>query len=107
MGFDPSKAVTTPIVPACGNTCGVAVTGGFVQAGNGNLPGFPKVNDGLVNPNYKNFGPRVGFASLSGHAARPANCIRYSRTADRAVLCTRRGMRHSRESSTISWPSNT
>ncbi len=62
VGFDPSKAATTPIVPACGNTCGVAVTGGFVQAGNGNLPGFPKGNDGLVNPNYKNFGPRVGFA---------------------------------------------
>ncbi len=62
VGFDPSKSVTTPIVPACGNTCGVAVTGGFVQAGNGNLPGFPKVNDGLVNSNYKNFGPRVGFA---------------------------------------------
>jgi hypothetical protein len=26
------------------------------------LPGFPKVGNGLVNPNYKNFGPRVGFA---------------------------------------------
>src|ERR1022692_4206868 len=49
VGFDPSKAVTTPIVPACGNTCGVAVTGGFVQAGNGNLEGFPKVSNGLVN----------------------------------------------------------
>ena len=62
VGFDPSKAVTTPIVPACGNTCGVAVTGGYVQAGNGNLAGFPKINDSLVNPNYKNFGPRIGFA---------------------------------------------
>ena len=62
VGFDPSKAVTTPIVPACGNTCGVAVTGGFVQAGNGNLAGFPKVSNGLVNSNYKNFGPRIGFA---------------------------------------------
>jgi Carboxypeptidase regulatory-like domain/TonB dependent receptor len=62
VGFDPSKAVTTPIVPACGNTCGVAVTGGFVQAGNGNLEGFPKVSNGLVNSNYKNFGPRIGFA---------------------------------------------
>jgi hypothetical protein len=62
VGFDPSKAVTTPIVPACGNTCGVAVTGGFVQAGNGDLAGFPKVSDGLVNSNYKNFGPRIGFA---------------------------------------------
>ncbi len=62
VGFDPSKAVTTPIVPACGNTCGVAVTGGLVQAGNGSLTGFPKVSDGLVNSNYKNFGPRIGFA---------------------------------------------
>ena len=44
------------------STCGSIVTGGFVQAGNGNLPGIPKVSNGLVNPNYKNFGPRVGFA---------------------------------------------
>jgi outer membrane receptor protein involved in Fe transport len=64
VGFDPSRAVTKPlpVVPGCVDTCGVAVTGGFVQAGNGNLPGFPKVNNGLVNSNYKNFGPRVGFA---------------------------------------------
>src|ERR1019366_1191678 len=64
VGFDPSRAVTKPlpVVPGCVDTCGVAVTGGFVQAGNGNLPGFPKVNNGLVNTNYKNFGPRVGFA---------------------------------------------
>ncbi|HUJ93693.1 MAG TPA: TonB-dependent receptor [Terriglobales bacterium] len=70
VGFDPSQATTTPlptavIAPACltgGPTCGVAVTGGFVQAGNGNLPGFPKVSNSLVNSNYKNFGPRVGFA---------------------------------------------
>ena len=59
VGFDPSKATTTT-VPGLGEV----VTGGFVQAGNGNLPGFPKVADGLVNPNYKNFGPRVGFAYL-------------------------------------------
>ena len=72
VGFDPSKAVTTPLLipgfgldcPAVPSTCGSVVTGGFVQAGNGNLPGFPKVSDGLVNPNYKNFGPRVGFAYL-------------------------------------------
>jgi outer membrane receptor protein involved in Fe transport len=64
VGFDPSKATTTPlpVLPGCLATCGVAVTGGFVQAGNGNLPGYPKVSDGLVNPNYKNFGPRIGFA---------------------------------------------
>jgi len=66
IGFDPSKATTT-LVPAAGcptglTTCGVVVTGGFVQAGNGNLPGIPKVGNGLVNPNYKNFGPRLGFA---------------------------------------------
>jgi hypothetical protein len=70
VGFDPSKAVTTPLlIPGFGancptdpTTCGSIVTGGFVQAGNGNLPGIPKVGNGLVNPNYKNFGPRVGFA---------------------------------------------
>ncbi len=72
VGFDPSKAVTTPLLipgfgldcPATPSTCGSVVTGGFVQAGNGNLPGFPKGTDGLINPNYKNFGPRVGFAYL-------------------------------------------
>src|SRR5208283_2525210 len=68
VGFDPSKATTVPLPASdlflgCGaNTCGSVVTGGFVQAGNGNLPGIPKVGNGLVNPNYKNFGPRVGFA---------------------------------------------
>ncbi|MFZ0796517.1 MAG: TonB-dependent receptor, partial [Terriglobales bacterium] len=71
VGFDPSKATTVPLpasdVPlGCGGaaTCGSVVTGGFVQAGNGDLPGIPKVGNGLVNPNYKNFGPRVGFAYL-------------------------------------------
>ncbi len=71
VGFDPSKATTVPLPAAdvlfgCGgaSTCGSVVTGGFVQAGNGNLPGIPKVSDGLVNSNYKNFGPRVGFAYL-------------------------------------------
>ncbi len=70
VGFDPSKAVTTPLeipglttgCPADPSTCGSIITGGFVQAGNGNLPGFPKVSNGLVNANYKNFGPRIGFA---------------------------------------------
>jgi hypothetical protein len=70
VGFDPSKATTVPlpataILGGCGagvTTCGSVVTGGFVQAGNGNLPGFPKGSNGLVNPNYKNFAPRVGFA---------------------------------------------
>jgi len=70
VGFDPSKAVTTPLlIPGFGancpldpTTCGSVVTGGFVQAGNGHLPGIPKVGNGLVNPNYRNFGPRIGFA---------------------------------------------
>jgi hypothetical protein len=70
VGFDPSKATTvglpaTYITGGCGAgvpTCGSIVSGGFVQAGNGNLPGFPKVSDGLVDSNYKNFGPRIGFA---------------------------------------------
>lgn len=70
VGFDPSKAITTPLLlpgygtdcPTVPSTCGSVVTGGFVQAGNGNLPGIPKVADGLVNPNRKNFGPRVGFS---------------------------------------------
>ncbi|MGB9237062.1 MAG: TonB-dependent receptor [Terriglobales bacterium] len=73
VGFDPSKATTVPLpasdVPlGCGGaaTCGSVVTGGFVQAGNGNLPGIPKVGNGLVNPNYKNFGPRIGFAYQVG-----------------------------------------
>jgi len=70
VGFDQSKATTSPLLvpglgadcPAIPSTCGSIVTGGFVQAGNGNLPGYPKVSDGLVNPNYKNFGPRIGFS---------------------------------------------
>jgi hypothetical protein len=61
VGFIPSEA-TTVTVPGVGEV----VTGGFVQAGNGNLPGFPKVGNGLVKPNYKNFGPRVGFSYQVG-----------------------------------------
>ncbi len=77
VDFDPTKATTEPLAisglgldcPTVISTCGSIVTGGFVQAGNGNLPGFPKVSNGLVNPNYKNFGPRVGFAyQLLGNA---------------------------------------
>ena len=65
VGFIPSEA-TTVTVPGLGQV----VTGGFVQAGNGNLPGFPKVGDGLVKPNYKNFGPRVGFSYQIGDSGR-------------------------------------
>ena len=35
---------------------------GFVQAGNGNLAGVPKVQDTLVPKDKNNFAPRVGFA---------------------------------------------
>jgi hypothetical protein len=74
VGFDPSKAVTTALevpgltagCPATPSLCGSVVTGGFVQAGNGSLPGIPKVSDGLVNSNFKNFGPRLGFAYQLG-----------------------------------------
>ncbi len=70
IGFEPSQATTIPLAipglgadcPAVLSTCGSVVTGGFVQAGNGNLPGIPRVDNGLVSPDYKNFGPRVGFA---------------------------------------------
>jgi outer membrane receptor protein involved in Fe transport len=70
VGFDPSHASTIPLpipgfgadCPAVLSTCGSVVTGGFVQAGNGNLPGIPKVSDGLVNSTYRNFGPRLGFS---------------------------------------------
>jgi outer membrane receptor protein involved in Fe transport len=70
VGFDPSDATTIPLAisglgldcPAELGTCGSVVTGGFVQAGNGTLPGFPKVSNGLVNADHKDFGPRLGFA---------------------------------------------
>lgn len=66
VGFEPDKATTIPLPNPLGlclsATCGNIVTGGFVQAGNGNLPGFPKVSDGLVNADYLNFAPRIGFA---------------------------------------------
>ena len=46
-------------------TGGVALTGGFVQAGNAkaSLPGIPVLNrDSLAEPDRNNFGPRLGFA---------------------------------------------
>ena len=39
-----------------------ALTSGFVQAGNGNLGGIPKVQNGLVPTDYNNLAPRVGFS---------------------------------------------
>ena len=35
---------------------------GFVQAGNGTLPGVPTVEDALVPSDRNNFAPRIGFA---------------------------------------------
>jgi len=69
VGFDPSLLSYTaipgstpcsPVPPACN----VAITGGFVQAGNATnpLPGVPKVQDSLVPPDKNNFAPRLGFA---------------------------------------------
>lgn len=56
IGFDPARA-TTVAIPG-----GVALTGGLVQAGNGSLAGIPKVSDGLVDTDWNNFGPRIGFS---------------------------------------------
>lgn len=56
VGFDPKRAATTTIA---GQT---VLTAGFVQAGNGSLPGIPKVANGLVPNDYNNVGPRVGFS---------------------------------------------
>ena len=59
VGFDPTQIQTVPISP--GN---VAITGGFVQAGNAAnpLPGIPKVQNSLVPADKNNFAPRLGFA---------------------------------------------
>jgi len=53
VAFDPALVQT--------NSFG-ALTAGFVQAGNGSLSGIPKVQNGLVNTDYNNFAPRVGFS---------------------------------------------
>ncbi len=57
VAFDTRRATTAPIAGSL-----VAVTGGFVQAGNGNVDGIPKVSDGLVAKDWNNVGPRFGFA---------------------------------------------
>jgi hypothetical protein len=66
IGFDPALQQTVVIPPQPGFTTspGVAITGGFVQAGNADtpLPGIPTVRDSLVEPDKNNFGPRIGFA---------------------------------------------
>jgi len=79
VGFDPAKAETTPLLipgfgldcPAVPSTCGSVVTGGFVQAGNGNLPEFPKGKNGLVNPNYARGGRRLLCFSAWGENVCP------------------------------------
>src|SRR5271167_1102663 len=61
VAINPTGITTTPIpVPGAG----VAITGGFVQAGNATNPlaGIPQITDGLVQPDKNNFGPRVGFS---------------------------------------------
>ncbi|MFQ5737715.1 MAG: carboxypeptidase regulatory-like domain-containing protein [Acidobacteriota bacterium] len=58
VAFDPALATTTPILG------GVAITGGFVQAGNAEapLPGIPQGQDSLLDDDRNNFAPRIGFA---------------------------------------------
>lgn len=60
VAFDPALATKVAIPAAAGG--GYAITGGFVQAGNGSLPNIPKVQNGLVDTDWNNFGPRIGFA---------------------------------------------
>lgn len=59
IGLDPAR-IQTAALP----TGGVAITDGFVQAGNATnpLPGIPLVEDGLVESDWNNLAPRVGFA---------------------------------------------
>lgn len=48
--------------PTLATFSGPYLTGGFVQAGNGSLPGIPKVGNGLAPNDYNNVGPRIGFS---------------------------------------------
>lgn len=59
VAFDPRLARTTTIAPGQ-----VAITAGFVQAGNVKAPlaGIPRVEDGLVATDWNNISPRIGFA---------------------------------------------
>ncbi len=56
--FDEILVTTAPIVGPL-----VAVTGGFVQAGNAAtpVPGIPQVQDSLLDGDWNNFAPRFGF----------------------------------------------
>lgn len=59
VAFDPRLAQTMEIAPGQ-----VAITAGFVQAGNVRQPlaGIPRVEDGLVATDWNNVSPRIGFA---------------------------------------------
>ena len=63
VGFDPNR-LETAIIPGFPVGDNVAITGGFVQAGNARnpLPGVPEVRSSLVAPDRNNFAPRIGFA---------------------------------------------
>ena len=63
VGFDPNR-LETAIIPGFPVGDNVAITGGFVQAGNARnpLPGVPEVRSSLVSPDRNNFAPRIGFA---------------------------------------------
>jgi hypothetical protein len=66
IAFDASRLATAAIPPVPGFMVspGVAITGGFVQPSNARTPllGIPEVRDSLVEPDWNNFGPRIGFA---------------------------------------------
>jgi len=63
VGIDQDR-ITTTAIPGFPVGDNVAITGGFVQAGNAKnlLPGIPEVRSSLVSPDYENFAPRFGFA---------------------------------------------
>lgn len=60
--FTESKGRFVAFDPRLATVAGGVITGGFVQAGNGSVAGIPKVQDGLVDKDWNNIGPRIGFA---------------------------------------------
>lgn len=56
VAFDPELATTATVGTQ------KVLTAGFVQAGNGNLAGMPKVQNGLVETDHNNLAPRFGFS---------------------------------------------